>query len=345
MYKRFSLTALFSLAVLLVLFGGLNSWIDPMFHYHPLQNGFSFVDSNERYYNAGIARNYSYDSFIIGTSVTANFRASQFDKLFGASTVKLTFPDGYFSDFDRVMQIAFENRTIKRVFCGIDTNILSRPDSARTEKLPEYLYDRNPFNDVKYLFNKDVFFGQGVKMLTQRLENTSKPFDEISTWDERFIWSKKKALSSYRRPDPAAEPLSKDAYAEAAAENLAIITRWLTDHPDTEFYFFMAPYSILYWDEASRLGKIDAVFALQQQVLETLAQYPNARLYYFMSDTDLITDLNCYTDPIHYSAAVNRQLAERMAAGDGLSPEEIAPLLAHLKRFVTSYPYDTIFSS
>ena len=65
------------------------SIIDPFEVYHkatafipPITNG------TQLYSNAGIAKNYAYDSVVIGSSMTENFRPSQLNRLVGGQFVK-----------------------------------------------------------------------------------------------------------------------------------------------------------------------------------------------------------------------------------------------------------------
>ena len=60
--------------------------VDPFEVYHkatafipPISNG------TQIYSNAGIAKNYAYDSVVIGSSMTENFRPSQLDRLSAGS--------------------------------------------------------------------------------------------------------------------------------------------------------------------------------------------------------------------------------------------------------------------
>ena len=52
---------------------------------------------------AGLAKNVEADTVLVGTSMAANYRASQIEEAFGTSAVRLTIPDGYYSEFDQVL--------------------------------------------------------------------------------------------------------------------------------------------------------------------------------------------------------------------------------------------------
>ena len=156
MYRKYLAGFLATVIALLAICAGVVYGIDPSFQYHLPYGNIKAVYLNERYQNAGLAKNLEYDTVILGSSVTANFRLSQFNELFDAQTVKLTFPGGCFSDFETALNLCFETHDVKRVFWSIDPKILMTPYDEEPTPLPEYLYNFNPFDDVKYLFNKDV---------------------------------------------------------------------------------------------------------------------------------------------------------------------------------------------
>ena len=60
--------------------------------------------------------------------------------------------------------------------------------------------------------------------------------------------------------------------------NLDVLIPYVEAHPDTEFYFFIPPYSILFWDQTIQNGTTEAILHVQQQVMEALGQYDNVRL-------------------------------------------------------------------
>ena len=64
--------------------------IDPFQVYRPATRYLPPIDRTTQVYaNAGVARSYAYDSAVVGTSVTENFRPSQMDSLLGGRFIKL----------------------------------------------------------------------------------------------------------------------------------------------------------------------------------------------------------------------------------------------------------------
>lgn len=68
--------------------------------------------------------------------------------------------------------------------------LTSAPDFTQFD-IPEYLYDGIGGNDVNYLLNKNILFGDTVKTL-QRQENFS--FDDMYVWEKNYTFSEKEVL-------------------------------------------------------------------------------------------------------------------------------------------------------
>lgn len=131
--------------------------VDPFEVYHkatafipPISNG------TQIYSNAGIAKNYAYDSVVIGSSMTENFRPSQLDRLFGGQFVKLCVNAGSSFNHKQMMDMAFATHDVRRVLYGVDVEALTYFYKTPKCEMPDYLYDDDLFNDVSYWFNKSV---------------------------------------------------------------------------------------------------------------------------------------------------------------------------------------------
>ena len=125
------------------------------------------------------------------------------------------------------------------------------------------------------------------------------------------------------------------------AANLAVAERWVTEHPDTEFDFFLPPYSILFWDKVIREGRTEAVFAAIRQAGQTLLQYDNVKFYGYLMDPEIVTNLDNYCDYIHHSGGVCREILAMLQREEGrLTEENLEETLANWREFVVHYDYD-----
>lgn len=341
--KRWAVGLLAGFLAILSLCAGTVRAIDPFFHYRdPNPDGEVWFD--ERYQNAGLLRSQSYETVLMGTSLAANYRPFWFDVFYDTSTVKVTFPNGGFHEFTQALDYAFEEQDVKRVIFGLDPNILSRPTEDAPDQLPDYLYDDNPWNDGRYLLSKDVLI-RSAYTVWKRARGQTQELQDAFLWDGTIYFSRELALAGYQRPEIAAKPLPADAFLDDCDENLAVVKSWAEEYPDTQFIFFLSPYSILYWDKMQRLGETDAVFALLRRTAEELLPYKNVELQCFLTDTDVITDLDNYADHIHVAGRVTYAMAQAMPGGEyRLTEENYRQRLDALHEFVVNYDYEKIFA-
>lgn len=338
-YRRWTCGLIAAAAALLAACAAVVYIVDPCLYYR-MPEDWDPVFFNERYQAAGLAKNVEADTVLLGTSMAANYRASQIADTFGTTAVRITIPDGYFSEFDQVMDVLFRCQDPHRVIFGLDVNILVRDESGVTDAMPEYLYNANPLDDARYLFNKDNLYYSIYTLMANRW-GQGETLDEGFTWDDTEWWNHMTALDAYDRPEPAAEQLSADAYLETAAANLDVVEGWITAHPDTEFDIFFPPYSILYWDKTIRLGQTEAVFAAMDLACERLLAHDNVTIYGFLMDGDIVLDLDNYCDHIHHSGAVCTRLLSMMAAGEYCLTEENArETMDRWRELVVHYDYE-----
>lgn len=339
--KGFCIAALSTAGILLLAVTLFVDWVDPFFHRRAPGEAEVFLE--ERYENAGIAANSDYENVLMGTSLVCNYRASWFTEATGVPTVKLGYRNGDLSEFDAIMEVVERTHPeIRQVWFGLDLNILIRTGN-RAAELPMYLYNQNPLDDVNYYWNGDVL--ERCKLvLESRADGTAEPIDAAYLLTGKNTFSRETALASYYRPAVQAEQKPADAYFAACDANVAVVESWLEEMPDTQFTIFFSPYSILYWDMATRQGDLDARLAALERAITRLAAYDNASICFFMDMEEVITDLDHYMDYIHLAEEVNRSLAEEMIQGEHQVTAETCPqVLDALADFARSYDYDSLF--
>lgn len=341
-YKRWTAALLGTVALLLALCAGTVRVVDPFFHYHdPDPEGEVWFD--QRAQGAGLLRTQDYETVLMGSSLAANYRSFWFDVFYETSTVKVTFPNGGFDEFTKALDYAYTQQDVKRVIFGLDPNLLARAPEEEPNQLPEYLYDEDPLNDGQYLLNKDVLMRSGYTLLKKAAGET-RPLQDAFVWDGNVFFSKTLALAGYERPEAAEKAAPADAFLENGRANLAKVTAWLEQHPDTEFIFYFSPYSILFWDKMDRQGETDAMLTLLEETTETLLRYDNAELQFFMADEEIITELNNYADHIHVAGKVTYRLAEAMPTGIyRMEAENRMEMLDGLRKLVVNYDYGEIW--
>lgn len=322
-------------AALAALAASLVLLFDPLYHFHGPLPGMKAVLTDKEYQIPGTLRNFDYNAVIAGSSMTENSDNALYDELFGCRTVKAVRSSGSTADLSWYLDLAFETHEVQAVFYSLDLFSLDAPGgvSFKDTGCPMYLYDRNPFNDVKYLLNVDVLF---EKIPYQIAASTFAEYDEHHpySWARGKVFSKEAALSHYERVEQSGMQPADEAAARAG-ENIALLQKMVREHPETQFHFFLPPYSALYWDDLIRKGLRDVWLSEQQLAMETLMAEPNVKFYSFQEDLSIITDLDLYCDALHFRPEINDEMARRMACGEGLLSMQDAAAMQEKMRLLT----------
>lgn len=351
-FKKWALSLLALLLAVLTLLGAVTVIIDPFFHYHAPLDGLQYRIFYERYQNDGIVKHFDYDAMITGNSMCENFKTSEFDALFGTNAIKVPFSGATAKEMDTINRTAIEhNEDIRLILMDIDyQNLTMEKDTLKygESDYPTFLYDSNPFNDVKYLFNKSIF-KYSLEVLTYTLGgNTTTSFDDYAFWDsEEIPYGADTILQLYKRmplSDTSAEftPELQELVRGNIEQNVLAVAR---ENPQIEFYIFIPAYSIYYWDRLDRLGELEVQLAAEREAVELLLTCDNIHLFSFNDVFELVTDANQYKDYIHYNSRVNSWILECMAAGEHLlTQDNYEAYFARIHDFYTQYDYDALYS-
>lgn len=336
-----SIIVLVFILILMVIF-------DPYFHYHGKIPGLSYRLYYERYINPGIVKNFEYDAIITGSSMNQNFKTSQLDELWGTNSVKVAFSGAGFREIKENLDRAFESgNEIKYVLWGVDYNGLFREGHYKKyDEYPEYLYDKNPFNDVSYVWNKELIF-QGLftnlLMTLQGEEGTS--FDEFGSWDAgRGLES---ILMTYQRSEEILPMQTEITQLNEA------ITRWnissniidlANAHPETEFILFYTPYSALYWESIYRDGTLENQLMYEKMATEMMLECENIHLFTFVQETDITNNLENYRDKEHYVTEINELILQWITEGKGLiTKENYEEIIEWEREYYMNFDYDSLY--
>lgn len=323
-------------------------FIDPFFQYHAPLSFFPYKVDNQLAQNPGMARHMEYDSVLLGSSMTASFDTDWFEQELGLNTVKLSYNGAYPKDEANIMEIIFDARkdSVSTVFMAIDQAAFSADTQETKFPIPEYLYDKNPFNNVRYLFNKDVLLNYIFKPLADPTERTQwnqlyKPW-----WTDEY-YTKANVLMYYE-PEPEAEkPMPADSFLEGVKANLdANICPFIEAHPETEFVLWYPPYSILYWNDVMRAQRLDAVMEELSCMTQRLLAYDNVRVFCFQDQREIVCNLNNYADYTHYHADVCRYIVQCFADGScELTEDNYEEVLVGLAKLAETYDYEAIYDN
>lgn len=351
--KNWCITFFVVFIIMLIAVASITIIIDPWFHYHAPLEFLEYPLHDQRYQNDGILRNFEYDAIITGTSMSENFKTSDFDELFGVNSVKTCFSGATYKEVNDALEKALQrNSEIRYIIRSLDiSKILLYRDDMRYEldAYPWYLYDDMFLNDVEYVLNKTVIFNdvQDVLEYTKKGYETTT-FDNYSFWADGYIFGEKAVMDTYdRRKEKAKVELSftEKNYEDLTGNIQQNVVSLAKKYPDVKFYYFIPPYSIYWWDSMNQSNAIkqnvDALAEATRQILEC----ENIHLFCFFDKYDIICDANNYKDYIHYSQDINFQILTWMYKGENqLTKENYQKYWRDIEQFYSTYEYELLFS-
>lgn len=345
--KRWITAFLVLVLLLLTAFGGVNYLADPLLQFRPESPWITSYKYMDIYSNPGIARQYSYDTVLVGTSMMENTSVSHCNALFECDAVRLTYSGGTAYNMKRVLDICFQREQApRRVIWALDEFQLKSDWDTPRYPLPEYLYEKTPEGTLSYLLNLDIFYN----FTYANFLHTRKGIVQKAARGEEMLFGtfgKENALRAYNRPEPADGTAELTLYMENARLNLEHnILPLVRENPDTEFTFVFVPYSILYWDNEMRQGTFDALMYMLEETVAVLLEYENARLYFYHDWWDVVLDLDNYKDYSHYGSWINQAMMERVAREEcRLTEENYRQILGEMSAFIHSYDFESLYAS
>ena len=284
---------------------------DPFYQYHTPYFGLKTVLFERETQVPGSIRTFSYDSILLGSSVVENCDTEYLDTQLNCQTLKLVKGSGSTADLLYYLESAHAQQNLKYVFWGIDWHALttSTEITVESEYSPSYLFTGTMLDDFTYVFNKDVLFKKIPLTLAYSLTDTNTG-GHAYDWCDDKEFSAAKAMQDYEKPTVAAPAQDFTTSIPLIQENIALIVKEIESHPDTEYFIFFPPYSLLMWDNVYTSGEGEKYFYMLDEIMNALLPLKNVKVYYFQADTDIICNLDNYMDKMHYTPAINQLMLE-----------------------------------
>lgn len=344
--KKWTITLLSAVVITLIGFAGMMYWMDPLLHYGAESGPLTCYEYSEMYSNPGIAKHYEYDAVMVGTSMIQNTDVDLCDELWGCNMVRLPYSGGTTYNMKTILDICFESgNDIKTVYWELDQFQLTSSATEPRYPLPTYLYREDHKEDASYLLNLDVFYHYGVNDVIGTLKGVIQEAERRGiTFDGDF--RKAAMLANYNRPEISENTMEFEVSSMKTAvdANLNNIESLVKENTETEFVFYMVPFSVLYWDAQLRNGKFDAMMDASKYAMERLLKYDNVRIYFYQCEEDIITNLDNYKDFSHYGNWINDKITEYIAEDKNrITVENYQTVIQDMKDYIHAYDFETIF--
>lgn len=332
----------------LLIMGTINFAIDPLFQYHKPWFGLNANVIDERYQNAGIAKNFEFENVIIGNSMSENFLVSDVENLFDGKTVKLTASGSHVLDWTYLLSILEDReKRPQNILFNLDTGLFDASSKETKHEMPMFLYDNNYLNDVEYLFNFTLMRKYSYGTLKANMNDAIPDYNTIFVWGYEKQIGKDVVLAGFEaeKENNVAYDISNRFYTD---DNLKLLGKYFEEMPETQFVFFCSPFSVLYWKEkfdSDMLGEYKTQF---EKTFEFMSQYDNVTVYFWTDKEmlDVISDLDNYKDSTHYGMHINKEIIRRMDNNIGELPKDEnqwKPLLDEYFDYLDNFDYETIF--
>ncbi len=268
------------------------------------------------YLNAGLIKNYDYDSVSIGSSMTQNFKIEDLKKqLSYKKPIKLPISGGSIVEHFTVLQSAISTNKVKNVLFGIDIFSLNNNDN----RLPKYLYDDNILNDYKYLFSIDTLkrsFTYPFLHFSITENHPKLDYNLMFQWQQNYSksdFSAIKVLNSYKsKKVNLNNNISSNEITKERLENFdKYILKIIRENPNIDFTFFYPPYSILTY-KLMTYENLNSFIDVKKYINKKLLELSNAKIYDFQEEYEIITELNNYKDVTHYHQRINLWMLKHM---------------------------------
>jgi len=306
------------LIVLLISIALFNYSVDPYQKYR-ITDFYKFEEKKQREILPGLAKHLTYDSIIIGSSMTENFRPEQINEIFKTKTIKLSMAGAYAHELNILLNYVFSRKKIKQIIYVLDPySLAGSPTRIHTEHMPLYMYSDSIKANVTYLLDKETT-RRSMKSIT-KYRNKKNDFNRLWYWADLETFSEASVVAKLQNK-PVYSSFNKQAHsANTLIDSFKVnIQSLLKEHSDTKFIFIYPPYSALSYANMQEKGWLTSVGLLKAYVLKTSQAYDNVSVYDFQCNSDIVEDLNNYKDYTHYSGKINDYMIEAVAQGQYLS--------------------------
>ncbi len=318
-WRAWCLSVLGAVVVALAAVVAINALVDPFQQYrlatsHPPR----FYKLHHRFINPGIAKNASYDTVLVGSSIMESTRNDTIADACGGPAVNLSMPAISASEIRVLLGAVFLAHEPRRVVVVLDFNALAGAPDARQEDsgpLPSYLYDANVFDDLPYLLSGVVLRKSLSVLMNRRDEEFTTDANAPWYWADRVAFGRTEVLRGLDLHDLNArfrQPARTLPGMRASFERN--ILPLLRAHPHTHFDLVWPPYSMLVWLDFRQRNQLDVTFAFKRYMTQAVSALPNARIVDLQGHDEITGNLDLYRDLYHFAPQVDAWIVARTCA-------------------------------
>jgi hypothetical protein len=280
-----------------------------------------YLSGSGRYINAGILKSFDYDAAIVGNSMTENFLVSDLNKTMNWNTVKLAMQGATSYEMSTVYEAVFREKKAKNVVTTFDFFAFDKGKKETTYEMPFYLYNKNPLDDFKYLFNLNMLKKETTNIYNYnyKIENARETDINFAYfWGDTATYSKdivmKHFLDTFKVSKSEDIKTTSNAFDKSYADHVISnfndhLYKYIKENPQVTFHIILPPYSIVYWKMLQYNNLLDEYAYSKEYIFSKLLEADNVILHDFQREEMIINNLDNYRDMTHYSHVINNYMA------------------------------------
>jgi len=302
-----------------------NYIVDPFQQYRKASFYKVCYQNDERTMNPGLAKNYDYNSIVIGSSMTENFLISDVARIM-KNPIKLCMGGAVAHEIYTTLETAFESgHHIETVLIGLDIYaVAGEEDEYRSDHyFPLYLYDKHFWNDYPYLLSLDTVV-LSLKALVKPYVSKNPiifSYEHMYEWQYHNVndFGKEKVLRQWKRDKKNFNKdftLSRYQFSNFKKSFDANILVLVKKYPDTKFILFLPPYSYLTYEDWKEKGMTESVETFKKYLATVDREYDNLDVFDFQTAATITDNLDNYRDITHYHQKINTWMVDQIKSGN-----------------------------
>jgi len=342
------LTIFLGILLMLVFMIGLTAyWIDPFYQFR--YENRTYFNNSAKFLGPGLVKNYSYDTLILGSSMTQNFDMEMFRQELGVTPLHIGIGGMGIDELLSYIELSEQTGKCESYYICIDQYMLADAIEYRT---PEYLFNDDPLALLRYLFCYEAWFRyiplDIVLSIINQMPINMPPkllktmdIDYLGNWENDYVFGEDSVIQNYLHNNYNVSPVEIDGLYARMTQYTDKIFDSLPGDKD-RYNFFFPPYSVLFWYDAQNNGYLEAYLEIKQYFLEK-AHMCGIDVYDFQS-AEYVFDLENYRDMTHYRGEINDWMVNCFTRGECLANRESikqgnAYLITRTEIFADTYHY------
>lgn len=304
-------------SILVFLISIFNYVMDPFQQYRKTTL-YPVTYAKARFLNPGLAKNYDYDSVIIGSSMTQNFILPEVSEILNYHQVikfSMAAATGY--EIKLILDSTYLKKEIKNILFGLDVFIYPgeiKRFAFGEKTFPFHLYNNTLLDDYLYLVSLDTVketLSMFLKATRYRKDQPPLSFDRMYEW-QYMHYQKFGHVNWAELWKNRGQNFNKNFLLENY-QSTKLITSFnhnflpfIKKYPKTQFKIFYPPYSALAYKDIEIKGWLKEYLEFKRYIASLTGEHPNLQLYDFQVAEKITHNLNNYKDLTHYHQKINK---------------------------------------